>query len=87
MTQVVPLPVDTKVLIDARGGDRALRVSWHPDAGDAGLIVLSLWRGDACIGSFRLMPEDIAPLIDTLTAGLPAGVASHQLVVQLNAAP
>ena len=32
-----------RVFLDARGGDRALRVSWHHEAG---VVVLSLWRGE-----------------------------------------
>ena len=36
-----PLPTTGSVLVDARGGDRALRVRWHPEAD---LVVLSLWR-------------------------------------------
>ena len=62
-----PLPATGSVFLDARGGDRALRVSWHPEAG---LVVLSLWRDNVCAGSFRLAVDEVPDLIDTLRAGL-----------------
>jgi hypothetical protein len=62
-----PLPATGSIFLDARGGDRALRVSWHPEAG---LVVLSLWRDDVCAGSFRLAVDEVPELIETLRAGL-----------------
>ena len=62
-----PLPETGSVFLDSRGGGRALRVSWHHEAG---LVVLSLWRDDACAGSFRLAVDDVPALIDLLRAGL-----------------
>ena len=56
---VPPVPADGAWLPDARGGDRALRVSWHPEAG---CVVLSTWRGDRCTGTTRLAPDDAAAL-------------------------
>ena len=64
---VRPLPETGSIFLDARGGDRALRVSWHEDSG---LVVLSLWRGAECTGTFRLPIEDVPTLIDALRAGL-----------------
>lgn len=61
-----PLPVAGSVFLDARGGDRALRVSWHHDEG---LVVLSLWRQNVCAGSFRLAADEVPALIDLLRAG------------------
>jgi hypothetical protein len=55
------------VFIDARGGDRALRVSWHHESG---LVVLSLWRDNVCAGSFRLAVDEVPALIEMLRAGL-----------------
>ncbi|MDQ1585202.1 MAG: hypothetical protein QOH80_567, partial [Actinomycetota bacterium] len=52
MTAVVPLPAQSLVLADARGAGRAMRVSWHAEAGTAGLVVLSLWQADHCVGTF-----------------------------------
>ncbi len=55
------------VLVDARGGDRALRVTWHPEAE---MVVLSLWRENVCAGSFRIPAADVPALISALAAGL-----------------
>lgn len=67
MDNVLALPAHGSVLLDARGDSRALRVSWHPEAG---LVVLSLWRAGTCVGSFRLTRADVPALIDTLVRGL-----------------
>jgi hypothetical protein len=61
------LPVSGEVFLDARGGARALRVSWHSEAG---LVVLSLWRDGTCAGTFRLGIAEVPDLIDVLRAGL-----------------
>ena len=55
-----PLPRTGSIFLDARGGDRALRVSWHHEAG---LVVLSLWRDNVCAGSFRLAVDEVPDLI------------------------
>lgn len=62
-----PFSETGSVFIDDRGGDRALRVTWHPEAG---LVVLSLWRENVCAGSFRVAAEDVPDLISALVAGL-----------------
>ncbi|NUS50387.1 MAG: hypothetical protein HOQ22_05015 [Nocardioidaceae bacterium] len=67
MPAVRPLPESGSIFLDARGGDRALRVSWHQDAG---LVVLSLWRDNVCAGSFRLAIDEVPELIAMLRAGL-----------------
>ena len=61
------LPETGQVFLDARGGDRALRVSWHTESG---LVVLSLWRENVCSGSFRLSIDEVPALIEMLRAGL-----------------
>jgi hypothetical protein len=66
-TAVRPLPATGEIFLDARGGDRAMRVSWHQEAE---LVVLSLWRDDVCAGSFRLAVDEVSRLIDLLRAGL-----------------
>ncbi|MGH9157907.1 MAG: hypothetical protein ACRD1K_19200 [Acidimicrobiales bacterium] len=38
---------------DGRGA--ALRATWHAEAG---LVVLSVWRGDNCVGTVRLTPAE-----------------------------
>ncbi|GAA4746980.1 hypothetical protein GCM10023350_34670 [Nocardioides endophyticus] len=67
MPAVRPLPETGSIFLDARGGDRALRVSWHQEAG---MVVLSLWRDNVCAGSFRLAIDEVPDLITVLQAGL-----------------
>lgn len=67
MPSVHPLSPTGSVHLDARGGDRALRVSWHHESG---LVVLSLWRENVCVGSFRLAAEEVPELIAMLRTGL-----------------
>ncbi|MBO0847356.1 MAG: hypothetical protein J2P22_18300 [Nocardioides sp.] len=67
MATARPLPASGEVFLDARGDDRALRVSWHFDSD---LVVLSLWRENVCTGSFRLPAEEVPELIETLRDGL-----------------
>jgi len=65
--EVVALPVSGGILPDARGGDRWMRVTWHDEAD---LVVLSLWRGDACVATFRLSPDQVPLLANDLVEGL-----------------
>jgi len=67
MATARPLPETGSIFLDARGGDRALRVSWHPEAG---VVVLSLWRDDVCAGSFRLAVDEVPEMIDVLRSAL-----------------
>ena len=67
-----PLPTTGSIFFDARGDDRALRVSWHHDAD---LVVVSLWRDNVCSGSFRLTVDEVPELIDMLRPGLDAAYA------------
>ncbi len=67
MSTARALPATGSVFLDARGTDRALRVSWHPDAE---LVVLSLWRDNVCAGSFRLEVDEVPALIEMLRSGL-----------------
>jgi len=66
MTAVV-LPVHGRWAWDARGEGRAIRVSTHAESG---LLNLSLWRGDVCVGTARLRPDEAATLAAGLTHGL-----------------
>ncbi|HEX3932211.1 MAG TPA: hypothetical protein VHW64_16035 [Nocardioides sp.] len=72
MTSARPLPANGEIFLDARGADRALRVSWHYDTD---MVVLSLWRDNVCAGSFRLNVEDVPELIDLLRSGLDTAYA------------
>ncbi|WP_244930774.1 hypothetical protein [Nocardioides sp. W7] len=67
MAAARPLPHLGSIFLDARGADRALRVSWHHESG---LVVLSLWRENVCAGSFRLAVDEVPDLIDMLRTGL-----------------
>ena len=67
MATARPLPETGAIYLDARGGDRVLRVSWHAEAD---CVVLSLWRDNVCAGSFRLAVDDVPDVIDTLRTGL-----------------
>ena len=69
MQPVAPLPTTGEVFLDARGPGRVLRVTWH---GEADVVVLSLWRGALCAGTFRLPVEEVPDLVDALRAGLAA---------------
>lgn len=69
MLPATPLPRTGEIYLDARSPSRALRVSWHHEAG---LVVLSLWRENVCAGTFRLAVDEVPDLIDVLRAGLDA---------------
>jgi hypothetical protein len=61
------------VFLDARDDGRALRVTAHPEAG---VVVLSCWRGSRCVATFRLAADEVAGLVAALTAAetdLPGG--------------
>ena len=64
---VAGLPVHGHWTWDARGDGRAVRISTHPESG---LLNLSLWREDVCVGTARLRPDDAASLVAGLTDGL-----------------
>lgn len=63
MTAATPLPRKGDVFFDARGSERALRLSRHPDAG---VIVLSIWQGGVCQGTFRLPEDQVTALTEAL---------------------
>lgn len=56
---------------DTRGDDRTMRVSYHPERG---AVVLSLWSGTVCRGSFRMAVGD-APRLLSLLAQISATAA------------
>ncbi len=67
MSAARPLPALGSIFLDTRGGDRALRVSWHSEAD---VVVLSVWRDNVCTASFRLGVEEVPDLIELLRTGL-----------------
>ena len=81
MTAVV-LPLHGHWAWDARGGGRAVRISTHPESG---LLNLSLWRDDLCVGTAQLRPDEAATLIAGLTDGL-AELAARPRTVGSDAA-
>jgi hypothetical protein len=64
---VVPFPLRTTWVADARGDGRAVRVSAHRQAG---LVVLSVWNGDTCTATLHLRPEDVVDVVTALTRSL-----------------
>jgi hypothetical protein len=75
MAEVSPLPIRGEVVVDARGGERALRVSWHPEHG---LVVLSIWRGNTCVGTVQVDSAEVPHLVDVLVRGLAASSSRAQ---------
>ena len=67
MSVVRPFPEAGSIFLDARGGDRALRATWHQESG---IVVLSLWRENVCAGTFRLTIDEVPALIELLRDGL-----------------
>jgi hypothetical protein len=61
---------DRTWFFDSRTPVRRMAVSAHPDEG---VVVISLWQGDRCAGTFRLpvqqTPAMIAALADALVSG------------------
>jgi hypothetical protein len=60
---------------DARGVVRRMGVSTHPTDST---IVISLWQGDVCTGTFRLPANDAARLISTLAYGMTEAVSGQR---------
>ncbi len=69
-----PLPTTGAIFLDARGAERAMRVSWHSEKD---LVVLSLWRDNVCTGSFRLGLPEAAQLMQVLQSGLDQAYADN----------
>lgn len=72
MADTRTVPAAASIFLDARGADRALRVSWHTEAD---LVVLSMWRDNLCVGSFRLAIDEVPGLIAFLSSGLGSAYA------------
>ncbi len=67
MAEVGLLYGDRVWFSDARSPSRRLAVSSHPESG---VVILSLWTGDTCTGTFRVPMADAAGLIATLADGM-----------------
>jgi hypothetical protein len=66
---VLPFPPRGRWAWDARGFERAVRVSPHPAEN---VVNLSVWRDDLCVGTVRLLPDEVSALVAGLTDGLAA---------------
>jgi hypothetical protein len=53
------------MFLDERGA--GLRVTWHPERD---LVVLSVWQGESCVGTFRMLVQDVPRLSGLLAAAL-----------------
>jgi len=62
---------------DTRSPVRRMGISTHPVDST---IVISLWQGDICTGTFRLPAQDAASVISTLAHGMAESVPapSHE---------
>jgi hypothetical protein len=68
MPGATPLPKQGDVFFDRRRPDRSLRISRHPDAG---VVVLSIWNGGVCQGTFQLPGDQIAMFTRALLTAPP----------------
>jgi hypothetical protein len=57
------MPAVGDLFTDIRGGQRTMRVSYH---GDRGVLVVSLWAGTVCRGSFQMAADNVSKLIGIL---------------------
>ena len=60
---------------DARGPVRRMGISTHPTDST---IVISLWQGDVCTGTFRMPAQNAAGLISTLAYGMTEAIPGEQ---------
>ena len=58
-----PLPKQGDVFFDHQRPDRSLRISRHPDAG---VVVLSIWNGGVCQGTFQLPGDQVDMFVEAL---------------------
>jgi len=70
MADVLPFPARGEMFVDARSAGRMLRATWHHEVG---LMVLPLWQGDTCTGTFRLRAADAPAFLAAIADGLAAG--------------
>ncbi|KGN31650.1 hypothetical protein N802_03015 [Knoellia sinensis KCTC 19936] len=52
---------------DLRGDGRSLRATWHQEQQ---VVVLSIWRNNVCVSTFRLAADEVPDLITLLHQGL-----------------
>lgn len=71
MGSLLPL-TRRELFVDERGS--ALSASWHEERG---MVVVSLWHGDLCVGTVHLDAADSARLAQFLVGHLGTVAAEH----------
>ena len=61
------------VVEDVRRNDTYMRVTWHDDAG---VFVVSHWRGDVCVAATRISADAAPDLVNLLVRGLAASTTT-----------
>ena len=69
---------------DTRSPVRRMGISTHPVDST---IVISLWQGDVCTGTFRLPASDAAGVISTLAYGMTEAIADPDRTSELASGP
>jgi hypothetical protein len=72
MPGTTPLPNQGDVFFDCGRPDRSLRISRHADAG---VVVLSIWNGGVCQGTFRLSEDQVGTFTQVLLSAPHPGTA------------
>ncbi|HEX4432120.1 MAG TPA: hypothetical protein VHZ96_22815 [Frankiaceae bacterium] len=60
VSAVTPLPKRGQAFLDARDGERSLRVSWRPEDG---VFVISIWSGAGCLATFHLDQSNLSTFL------------------------
>jgi hypothetical protein len=63
MAEVLPFPRIGELFVDARGGERTMRVSHHPEKN---LVIVSIWAAGTCRATFQLRSTELLRLSDLL---------------------
>ena len=80
---VLPLPARGRWVWDARDKARAVRVATHDEVG---LLNLSVWRDQLCVGTVKLRPDEVVDLVGALTEGLAQLAADRTPVARVREA-
>jgi hypothetical protein len=67
MGEGLPVASSVEWFSDDRAPVRRMKASWHSEVG---VVVLSLWQGDHCTGTFRLPIADAPGLMHLLVDAL-----------------
>jgi hypothetical protein len=73
MDPITSTPPRRALFTDEHGA--GMRISWHSEQH---LVVVSLWREDLCIGSFRMPPAEAARLAGFIVAHLGRAAGGRQ---------